>query len=121
MRMIFKNNITIKIIPFIMIGIMVMLIANKSIFMHSHKLVDGTVIFHSHPYDRSNDSNPDKTHQHTKTEFLFFQNIEILFSLFFLTGVFIPFAQKTYFYFHITSSYDSACIIIHKGRAPPVL
>jgi hypothetical protein len=120
MRMVIKNNITIKIITFVMIGIIGMLIVNKSIFTHSHKLADGTFVVHSHPYDRSNDSNPDKTHQHSKTEFLFFQNIEILFPLFFLTIAFNPFAHKTYFYFHITSSHAFACIILHKSRAPPI-
>jgi len=97
-----------------------MLIVNKSIFTHTHKLADGTIMIHSHPYDRSNDSKPYKTHQHTKTEFLFFQNNEILFSLLFLTIAFNPFAQKTYFCFHISSNYASACIIIHKSRAPPI-
>jgi len=104
MRMINKYNILKKIITFGMICIMGMLIINNSVFMHTHKLSDGTVIIHSHPYDKSNDSKSHKTHHHTKAEFVFLENIEIL---------------KSYFYSHIISGNTSSCIIIHNGRAPP--
>jgi hypothetical protein len=119
MRMINKYNILKKIITFGMICIMGMLIINNSVFMHTHKLSDGTVIIHSHPYDKSNDSKSHKTHHHTKAEFVFLENIEILFPILFLTISFSAYTQKSYFYSHIISGNTSSCIIIHNGRAPP--
>ncbi|MFA5587438.1 MAG: hypothetical protein WC987_01610 [Mariniphaga sp.] len=41
-----------------MIGIVGLFIANKAIFLHAHKFADGTTIEHAHPYDKSNDSEP---------------------------------------------------------------
>jgi len=67
------NNITIKSVAWLMIGIMGVLVANKAVFVHSHILNDGTIIEHAHPYNKSTDSTPYKSHHHTKAEFLFFQ------------------------------------------------
>jgi hypothetical protein len=115
-----KNNITTKFVAILMMGIIGMLVANEGIFMHTHKLVDGTVVFHSHPYSKSNDSNPSESHQHTKAEFWFFQNIEILFPLTFLAIAFFPLSKKAEVSFHIGLKHTPACIISYKGRAPPV-
>lgn len=102
-----------------MIGMIGMLVANKSIFMHTHKLADGTIIVHAHPFDRSNESGPYQSHQHTEAEFLIFQNIEIFFPLFFLIVDLPPLAKKAEFPLQLKSSYNPSCIILHKGRAPP--
>jgi hypothetical protein len=119
MGIIIKNSLLKKIITFGMICIIGMLIINDSVFMHTHKPSDGTIIIHSHPYDKSNDSKPYKTHHHTKAEFLFINHIEILFPILFLAISFSVYTQKSNFSSHIISDNDSVCIIIHKGRAPP--
>ena len=100
-----------------MIGL---LIANKAIFTHIHKLVDGTVIEHAHPFNKSDDSKPYKSHNHTKAEILFFQNVEILFLFVFLTFALLKLVKKTKYSFYRITSYTLNCIIHYKGRAPPV-
>ena len=114
------KNITIKTVTYLTIGIMVMLIANKALFMHAHQLNDGTVVTHSHPYDKSNDSKPYKSHHHTKAELLFFSNLELLILFIFLPFLLLNFVQKAKYSFYRIKNYIQTCIILHQGRAPPV-
>lgn len=113
-------KITIKAIAYLMIGMMGMLVVNKAMFMHVHKLADEIVITHSHPYDKTNDSKPYKSHHHTKTEFLFLNSFEILFLVVFLAVTLISTARKAKYSIYSFAYYARACIILHKGRAPPV-
>jgi hypothetical protein len=121
MKMPFKNSIVIKSIIFLMIGVMGMLIINKGIFMHTHKIGDNQYIAHSHPYNKSNDSEPYKSHQHTKNEFLFFQNIEILFPLFFLGICLVLYRYKSFLCFGRKTEQIFTFIQTKNGRAPPFL
>ena len=114
------RNITIRYIILLMIGIWGMLIANKAIFLHVHKLNDGTVVNHAHPYDKSNDSKPYKFHHHLYTEILFFQNLEILFLVVFLTFALFTLVKKEKLSFFIITRHTLSCIIFYKGRAPPI-
>ena len=99
---------------------MVSLIANKVIFSHAHRLNNGTVIKHSHPYDKSNDSKPYKSHHHTNAELLFFQNLEILFPIVFLAFALFALVKKAKRSSNIITRHTLSCIILHNGRAPPV-
>jgi hypothetical protein len=99
---------------------MVLLIANKGIFMHTHKVDDNTYIMHSHPYNKESDSEPLKSHHHTKAEFIFLQNIEILFPLFFLTVAITPGLLKSYLITYTIPEYEPSHLFVRKGRAPPL-
>ncbi len=114
------RNIIIKSTTFLMIGILGMLIANKAIFTHSHRLSDGTVIEHAHPYDKSNDSEPYKSHHHTNVELLFFQNLEILSLIVFLIFISFTLAKRAIYSFYIVKRYIASCIFFYNGRAPPI-
>ena len=103
-----------------MIGMMAMLIANKAIFMHSHRLSNGTVITHAHPYNKTNDSEPYKSHQHTKAEFLFLQNLDILSLIVILTFTTLCHVKRAENSFFRIAEYTHYCTLHHKGRAPPV-
>ena len=116
----FVRNITLKVFSFAMIAIIGLLIANKAVYTHSHKLLDGSVYTHSHPYNKSHDSQPYKSHHHTNAEFLFLNNLTLLFFSLFLVIVssFIIKEKQTYFnrgkiYFRLFSRSNF-------GRAPPV-
>lgn len=117
----FVIEITNKIIPVIMIGMMGLLILGKSLYTHTHKLADGMVVTHSHPYDKSNDSEPYKSHHHTETELLFFQNLEILFFISFSTLVFKSFNKKENLTIYFTSFYVSNRLFHTQERAPPFI
>jgi hypothetical protein len=94
---------------------------NSVIFTHSHKLADGSVVTHAHPFDSSDDNAPFKTHHHSKTELYFFSHIEILFPLVFI--LVSSFQAPTR---HRFIDYGLVLIPVripenHHGRAPPVL
>jgi len=99
---------------------MVLLIANKTFFLHVHILNNGTIIEHAHPYNKSHDSNPHKSHQHSNAEYIFFQNLEILFSIVFLTIALMAFVKKERFPFLLHTRHALICIDLKKGRAPPI-
>lgn len=97
-----------------------MLIVNKTVFLHVHKLDDGTIIFHAHPFDKSKDSKPYKSHHHNKADFLFFQNLSILFLIVFFTIVLIEFAKKEKALFILKALNLLINLNLNKGRAPPI-
>lgn len=114
------KNIIIKFIAFLMIGIMGMFIADRAIFLHSHKLNNGIIITHAHPYDKSNDSKPYKSHHHTNSQYLLFQRLEVLFFVVFLTFALFVLVKKEKIPFCKITRHALSCIILHKGRAPPI-
>jgi len=103
-----------------MIGILGLLIANKGLFMHTHKLVNGSVVTHSHPYDKKQDSEPNKKHHHTKAEFLFFENINILFLTIFLIFSILSLVRKKTSFIDVEKIYFTQLSFHYQGRAPPV-
>jgi hypothetical protein len=63
------------------------MLTNQALFVHSHRLADGTTVTHAHPYQPANDSNaPFKTHHHSKIEFLAFDNISHFILVFFMVN-----------------------------------
>ncbi len=52
------------------------LVVNKTIYIHSHQLEDGTLITHAHPFNRAAEDAPCKTHHHTVTALLYISSID---------------------------------------------
>jgi len=42
--------------------------------------MDGEIISHAHPYDKSHDTQPFKNHKHTSAELFFLDQIQLLFA-----------------------------------------
>ena len=103
-----------------MIGVMGLLIANKGLFTHTHKLGNGTLVTHSHPYDKKQDSEPYKKHPHTKYEFLFFQSLNILFLSIILIFSILALVRKKVSFVDIGKKYFRLLAFSYLGRAPPV-
>lgn len=114
-----RNN-NKKSLAILMIGIMGLLIANKGLFIHSHKLESGAIVCHSHPYDKSQDSEPLKKHHHTKAEFLFFENLNVLFLSIFLIIPFLALVKKKISFVDVKKIYFILLSFPYQGRAPPI-
>ena len=97
-----------------------LLIANKALYMHTHKMADGSIIVHAHPYNKSDDPKPFKSHQHTKAEFLFLENLESLFLLTFLIFSLIGFKKKIQHSFYRIINFTPVCNLLYNPRAPPL-
>lgn len=111
----------LRFITFLMIGMLAMLVANKAVFLHVHQLNDGTYVAHAHPYDKSADSEPVKTHHHSNAEFIFFKNFELFFPVLFIAFAFGLLVKTEHRSIEQTISYQTIYISQNKGRAPPVL
>jgi hypothetical protein len=114
------KNIASKIIPLLMVGIMALLISNKILYIHSHKLGDGSVITHSHPFNKTQDPAPFKSHHHTKGEFLFFENLYVLFFVLFLIVPFLLVFKEMLFFIKNVKLWTKSIFSPQLGRAPPL-
>lgn len=120
MKTTFKN-ITIKSVSYLLIVMMGIFIANNVLFMHAHQMDNGRTVVHSHPYNKSDDSQPYKSHHHTKTEFLFLDKVKLLFLFIFILFVFLNLVNKSRFLFLNITVLIQAYKFLFTSRAPPVL
>lgn len=103
-----------------MIGVMGLLIANKALFMHTHKMADGSIVVHAHPYNKSDDTKPFKSHQHKKAEILFIANLEILVLISFMAFTLIGIKKKVRYSFYGYTNYAPVYNLLYNPRAPPL-
>ncbi|MBI9069250.1 MAG: hypothetical protein JEZ09_18275 [Salinivirgaceae bacterium] len=120
MKTTFRKIMT-KFFTFLMIGVIAMLVVNKVVFMHVHKLSDGTIIEHAHPFDKNTDSEPFKSHHHSNAGFFFYENLNFLFLVLSLIIALILFFENEQKLFDSEIKYSSTCISSKNSRAPPIL
>lgn len=108
-----------KVVAILLVVAIGFFVFNKVSNMHMHKMADGTIVVHSHPYNKSADNDPYKSHHHTKSELTFFSFFELLFFFLFLTLTGILSIQKAkipdFCYIFIRKLHFSNL----RGRAPP--
>ncbi len=117
---IFVKNITKKIGAICMIGIIGLLITNNVLFLHSHQLANGNIVIHAHPYNKSNDSAPVKSHHHSKTELTFLANLQLLFIFTLLSFIVLDVTIKKSYVVINQQFYPQSFKILYQGRAPPL-
>ena len=115
------KEITKRTFVWLLVLSMGMLIANKAIFFHEHRMADGTIVAHAHPYDKSDEPEPFKTHHHSKSEFFFLSHIDTLFVLAILAFAILRISAKPYFQIFLPKYYFPVLILNQKGRAPPLV
>lgn len=101
-------------------AIMCMLIANKSLFMHAHQLVNGKIIIHAHLYNKSADTKPYKSHDHTEDELLYLTITETLFLFVLISLALIQLFIRSKYYFHCSANIVKIFMIRLTCRAPPI-
>ncbi|MBN2350639.1 MAG: hypothetical protein JXJ22_17515 [Bacteroidales bacterium] len=114
------RHILLKHTAFLLVSIMVIMVANQAVFTHSHVLSNGQVISHAHPYDKNNDTKPFKSHHHSKSEILFFENLKTLFPVVFLLLTVFVFFDNAKHLKHPSGKISPVRISIRNGRSPPV-
>lgn len=116
------------LIPRIMVWLtlvsLIMLLINNSLFLHVHKLDDGRIISHAHPFNKSQKtSSGEAKHNHTANEILIYQildSVSLLLIVFAGIQILIPVIQ------HLTSYYNAKkhskeIITGYSIRPPPFL
>ena len=103
-----------------MIGIIGLLTINNVMFLHSHKLTKGNIITHAHPYNKSDDPAPFKSHHHSKKELIFLANLQLLFIFTLIPFIVVNDAKKKSYVVINQIFYTQGYEIIYFGRAPPL-
>lgn len=105
------------------VGIMIffigLLIPNKVMYTHIHKLDDGSIVVHAHPYDKSENENPEEQHHHAKAELFFLQSLELFFLVTIVSVILFAGLRSSNFNIPAVNQYSEQYIISSLGRAPP--
>jgi len=107
-------------ISLLLIVLIAFQVLNKSVNTHAHLLADGTVISHAHPYKKSADPGPYKSHHHTQNELICLDNLKLFSPVVFLLLSVLYFVREEGFVAGISSLYISRQFNFKSGRSPPV-
>ena len=116
-----RGNIS-SILSIIAIPIILWLYISSTINFHYHKLPDGTVICHSHPYHSEESDSPFESHHHSSISYTIIQQISVI--SFLLIGLAFLLIKLLYYndliysftgHFKSHFSYSS-----HYLRGPPI-
>lgn len=103
----------------ILLVIIGMLAVNNAVFMHVHALGNGKFVMHAHPYNKSQDPAPFKTHHHSGSEFIHLSQLQLLFFVAFFSVILIAASHDSQRLIcdHFVKSQVFLCI--RQGRSPP--
>lgn len=114
-----------KIVSIVLVHLVLVLFFNLSANWHLHKLPNGMVIEHSHPYDKSsNDHSPFQKHNHSDFELVILSLISStnfgITIIFILIPLFTPLViKKTFRSNYQLTSYE--IVLMSPFRGPPSL
>lgn len=94
---------------------------NTAFFIHFHKLANGDIIVHAHPFNKEKDNQPFKTHHHTSQELILFQQFQLLHNIQNHPPALITCNQPEKLFLPPVLFIDSAPIALKTGRSPPSL
>lgn len=114
------KKITLQLVAYLSISVVTLLIFNQSVFVHSHT-TNGETYTHAHPYDKPGQSHSSTQHSHNKAEIFFFQHLEILFPLLFISFAFIFKLREEGQLSNFNLNYKPVFIKPQNGRDPPYL
>lgn len=59
-----------------LLGLWSLMMLNSVLYRHSHRLPNGKIVSHAHPYQKSADNSPAQPHEHTDEELALLQLID---------------------------------------------
>lgn len=108
-----------KLATGLLILVMGSLMLNQALYTHNHVLPDGSIVSHAHPFNKSQESKQDASHQHSTLEFFLIQNLLLLFLVALAAPSLNSLSSKYIKVQPVTSSYIPVFLIALPGRAPP--
>ncbi|HHW58649.1 MAG: hypothetical protein WBL11_07200 [Bacteroidales bacterium] len=117
-----KNNFKqtfINLLSLFMAVFMILLIVNNIVFLHVHKLPNGEIIVHAHPYNKSNDTEPIKNHTHSNREYLVLDQLKNIFVITFIFFSFLFFSNKILIFKNKIVYHGFDHDKFYKNKAPP--
>lgn len=71
-----QKNIPTKSIAVFLIIIVGIFALNEYFYIHKHISKDGNVVIHAHPYNKSQDSRQNRSHEHSAGDLVFLASLE---------------------------------------------
>lgn len=91
---------------------------NNSVYLHSHIIDNNTVITHAHPFSKSADNLPFKTHTHTNFDYTITQGFGIFLLSSILALTYFTIVRKVQFY-QFTERLNKIVPVKPTQRGPP--
>lgn len=73
------KKIAIRLIALLLVFAVAGNTITNALYLHSHRLPDGSVITHAHPFNKTQDKSPYKHHRHTQVELFLLNHLQLLF------------------------------------------
>ena len=112
-----------RVFPWLSLLLMVVFafqVYSKALYQHAHKLADGSVVTHAHPFNKSNDNSPFKKHQHASFEYYILENANLLFAISILSLLLIHMIKKEGTLIIKLPEQKDIYITTTSGRSPPI-
>jgi len=87
-----------KGIAILLLSLVTAITINNAVFLHSHVVGHNIIITHAHPFDKSADNLPFKTHKHTNFEYTITQGFGIFLLSSVLALTFFTIVKKVQYY-----------------------
>ena len=114
-----KAKILSLSVIWLVIVTMMVFTANSIFNRHIHKLQNGSIIAHSHPYNKSQPTAPYQPHKHTKIEIVLFQSADAWFFCFTSLSLILSILLRELLFYNKTEEYRFITIQHFRNRAPP--
>ena len=108
----------IAIILVIIVGLVTL---NNILFVHAHKLSNGTLVVHAHPFSKSTEGANNQPHQHSKVEYSFIDSLLLLFAISIATFSVLVLCTNRALHFLYSAQVTSFLLQRLTNKAPPVL
>lgn len=118
MSTLFGNTLKRLTVGF-MILVMGALMVNKAIYTHVHLQPEGSVHSHAHPFNKSTENKSSSSHEHSSSELILLDHLDILMLFISAAFVLIQLASNSGFQETTNDRLRSAFIPLTQGRAPP--
>lgn len=116
----FKNSYLLKLFSYLCLSILLLQIVNKSIYIHSHRLANGMLVMHAHPFNKQKDNAPFKSHKHTNLEYFAYDTLTTFIGVAIFSLVLLLIVTNTKNYYYIDLEIVKRFTQSKQNKSPPV-
>ena len=115
-----NRTVIIKFFAGLLSVLFISQVAFRSVYTHAHQLSDGSIITHAHPYNKTDNRAPYKSHQHKSFDYVHFELADNLIPLFRTSAGVILTDRIEYIVQHVSNGIIKESHNRLKGRSPPL-
>lgn len=116
-----QNKRMAPIISLLLCSAFIFQVVTRTLYLHAHQIANGQIIIHAHPYDKSSDKTPFKSHHHSGAGYVFWGQYNILFSLIAVILAILLLSKSYKYLKNSPQKYANGIFLFRLSRAPPCL